>query len=397
VARIQPVPGTITVRAGTLESPFARSRDARLKSASVNWTFEAWIPASFDRLLGRGGSRFMADHPLFGRECPPPRLDVWLSDTGPDWSRIRVPTNVAVLDLRAGSRGYSESNVTLKVTLQNVDGSPLPRGRVVVETNRPGTAIHGVVQRATVDGAGVVVLSNLPPGSYRIGATASGFVPRVIASESWPANAYQEFTTQLAPGFILRGNVTDTDGAPLIGAVVGIRHAVTTNGQGYRLVNQLESTTNPFGQFELNGVPEGGAQLTASMPGYLHRGVGGQVPSPCPTNIVLQLEPTGTLEITVVDRSGRPVVPGSTGRTRAAENVFIQEADRTGVGSWGGSARIDTNSQVRFTNVPVGSYRISTQSLDSSGSAVRLPGARPQEQRVTIAAGQTNQVRLVQP
>jgi hypothetical protein len=74
---------------------------------------------------------------------------------------------------------------------------------------------------------------------------------------------------------------------------------------------------------------------------------------------VLRCVPTGTVSVQLVDQNDSP----TTGLKPGERHVRIQEAGRSGVGTWGGSSQVDGSGRCEFKNVPVGKYRLSTSEL----------------------------------
>jgi len=66
---------------------------------------------------------------------------------------------------------------------------------------------------------------------------------------------------------------------------------------------------------------------------------------------------TGTVRIQLADDEGKAVAFEKEG----AAQVFIQDATKTGIGSWGGCAAVSKNGACEFKNVPPGKYLVATR------------------------------------
>jgi len=70
--------------------------------------------------------------------------------------------------------------------------------------------------------------------------------------------------------------------------------------------------------------------------------------------------------------------------------VNIEPTTGAKVGTWGGSADVETNGTREFTGVPPGEYRITTRPNPGSSDKEYAP-----PQTVTVKAGQTADVRML--
>jgi len=97
-AKIQSPAREIVLKPGPSTNVF---HSGTAKVETFNWDMSVWVRANWDRLFGPMAPDFMRKHPDFGSVHPPLRLVVYVHEQGPDWTRIRVPTEVKVLDERA--------------------------------------------------------------------------------------------------------------------------------------------------------------------------------------------------------------------------------------------------------------------------------------------------------
>jgi hypothetical protein len=102
--------------------------------------------------------------------------------------------------------------------------------------------------------------------------------------------------------------------------------------------------------------------------------------------LTLRMVSTGNLRVQLVDANGAPQSLNSASEA----HVHIQQADKYGVGSWGGSANLGTDGAYEFKNVPPGPYFISDKPFHApaEGQVVGPPIL------VKVEAGKTNEAKL---
>ena len=180
-----------------------------------------------------------------------------------------------------------------------------------------------------------------PPGYYMLFIVNGSGVPAV-------ARILQLTTASGTTGTIV-GNVTDSSGNPLSGAVVSY-------GSG-------QASTDTNGNYALTDVPAGPVQLTASMTGHTSQTetvtvTAGQTTT-APT-FALPAVPTGSITGAVTDANNDPLA-GAT------------------VAYSGGSATTDSTGAYTFNNVPEGSVTLTAS----------LSGYQSASETVPVTAGQT--------
>ena len=159
---------------------------------------------------------------------------------------------------------------------------------------------------------------------------------------------------------------------------------------GYALPDMPSAISDDSGHFQLSGIPVGKLQLQArSADDYCRSNpkeimeVGNDAHSGSPT-CVLKMAPTGIVRVQLVDAQGKPFVPARQGEA----NVHIQDADRAGLGSWGGVGAVDINGVCEFRDVPPGRYRLSDKPFIDKGQT------EMNEIILTVKPRQINEVRL---
>ncbi|MCC5581357.1 carboxypeptidase regulatory-like domain-containing protein [Microtetraspora sp. AC03309] len=149
------------------------------------------------------------------------------------WGQGRLDAFAAVTFAPRGTTG------TLTGTVRDAVGSPVPNPTVTLTTSG--------AKRTTQGGADGSFSLRLPPGSYEITAWAFGYAPATgTATVSAGGTATRDLTLSAVPRYDVYGEVRQTGGEPLPGAVVSI------DGTPYTPV-----TTESDGTFAMFGVPVG--------------------------------------------------------------------------------------------------------------------------------------------
>lgn len=138
-------------------------------------------------------------------------------------------------------------------------------GRVVDETNQPITGAQisvipepgQILSRNSVitDRAGRFRLFNLTPGAYRLRASRLGYIANAIAD----APRYQtgeDVTITLAKGGVITGQITDGNGAPIVGVNVRVER-VAEKGAPPQFVEWHDWLTDDRGVYRVYGLPAG--------------------------------------------------------------------------------------------------------------------------------------------
>ena len=150
------------------------------------------------------------------------------------------------------------------------DGAPIARARVVaVAANaEPHVALSGADGR--------YALSNLPPGSYQITITRTGFATQIYGQRRSPEGALVTVAAAqrvadvdvalIAAGHIA-GRILDEDGTPFAGATV---EALVPRLEAGRdtLAAVASSVTDDRGEFRLYGLPPGQYYVSAADPAF---------------------------------------------------------------------------------------------------------------------------------
>lgn len=150
---------------------------------------------------------------------------------------------------------------------------PIRRARVVV-------AGGGRPHSTSTDEQGRYRITGLPPGTYRVTASKTGFVdgsfgqrrafrdgtPITLADNQQVADA----DVRLARGGVITGHVFDEDGEPLARAIVTVLRSQYVRGEKQLAPAGTPDQTDDRGQFRIYGLPPGDYYVTA-MAGGLER------------------------------------------------------------------------------------------------------------------------------
>jgi len=165
-------------------------------------------------------------------------------------SRLAVPsTGDASADDATPAPAGSLTGIVLDLASR-----ALPGAQVAVRPSS-GSGEADAVTDASTDATGRWFVADLPPGNYRVRATASGFVAAAASAKVSDATETQVETLRLAQGTTLRGIVVDSGGTGLAGATV------QTAGE--------RTTTGTDGRFEVPHVPLTPIAVEVSCPGWL--------------------------------------------------------------------------------------------------------------------------------
>jgi hypothetical protein len=366
-----------------------RGANRLVQDDGFDWSFTIWVRQSWERLFNNPGRSFATDHPDVGKPFPAPRLDVWLHAGGPDWTKTTVPAGVSIQDQRATSHGFPPgSGSVMRLTVTDYQDEPIRGAKLQIAATGDKAA---VIKEAAADAQGAILAAGIPSGTYRLSAAAPGYAPRLLEYGQYGTNDYRVFTAKLAPAAKLTGKVVDQDGHPLGKVTVRPLSLLGPDGRGYPSSQMPEAISDDTGRFQLTGVPVGKLRLAAVLANYHYRWnpdevmearEDSQASSPA---CVLRMAPTGTVRVQLVDAEGKPMALASSGGVY----VHIQEAERTGIGSWGGGAAADASGVCEFKDVPPGRYRLSDKAFPDKGQPPAI-----NEIILTVKPGQVSEGRL---
>jgi len=277
----------------------------------------------------------------------------------------------------ASKAGYHSSYVTVTVLAGSAAAANFALNEVVVPGSisgsvtsaKDGSVIVGATvtdgtRTTTTDATGRYTIANVPPGTYQVVASKSGYhnsslSVTVLAGTTALAN----FSLNEIPGSITGTVVDATTGSPIVGATVSDGSRTTT--------------ADATGRYTIANVPPGSYQVTASKAGYVSVTSAVAVVSGGTAVINFSLSPktpamwVGSIrfikngknlfiEVKVVSATG--VVPGA--------NVGLGLECSNG-DVWSFSGTTDTAGLMKFKlgKAPVGGYVTTVTSLTCSGFA----------------------------
>jgi len=180
------------------------------------------------------------------------------------------------------------------------DGAPVPGASV--SARREGAVAHALDDLLVAESAsdGRYSIQGLETGTYRVTAVAAGYRIGVAYPVELSGATVDSVDFRLERGHELRGRVIDPQGRGIAGAYVLAAPA----GAGDPL-NAASAETDINGAFRMTAPADGLLDLTALAPGWApaHRA---SVDSAGESDIVLQVGRGGSLDLRVVDASGRP-------------------------------------------------------------------------------------------
>ncbi|HUW44673.1 MAG TPA: carboxypeptidase regulatory-like domain-containing protein, partial [Dehalococcoidia bacterium] len=247
----------------------------------------------------------------------------------------------------AGKEGYESLSLTVTVLEETTAVVDFSLSQIIVlgsitgtvtdtEDGSPvaGATVSDGTRTTTTDATGEYNIANMPPGTYQVTASKSGYESSsltVTVLEGNTAVSDLSLVRIIVPGTIT-GSVTDAeDGSPVAGAVVT---------DGTRM-----TTTDATGEYTIANVPPGTYQVTASKAGYHSSSLtvtvlsGGTAIANFSLNEVIV---PGSITGSVTDvKDGSPIV-GAT----------VSDGTRTTI--------TDASGIYTVANVPPGTYQVTT-------------------------------------
>lgn len=234
-------------------------------------------------------------------------------------------------------------------------------------------------------------LTNVPPGSYVVEASAQGFAasssPRFTVSQG---QVISGITVEATKGGSITGRIVGSNGQPLKGALVSTHDNTYTDDAFTRALGDLFPTnasskkvrTNAKGNFKLSGLTPTNYQLRIQATGHsreVKKDV--LVLEDRDTDLgALQLTSGGAVGGLVVDQAGQPIVGARVTLKSDGRPASFFEARETKSSSAG---------RYSFPNVPAGSYKIMAMRSDPGDDVFGgLVDQQRSEQRVSVREGQ---------
>src|SRR5262249_99895 len=159
------------------------------------------------------------------------------------------------------------------------------------------------------------------------------------------------------------GRVADDQGQPLEGVNVQFQNVAAADGGHYEVPTSNAFKTDAEGRFHVDTLPLGTATIWVHKSGYCRPGLG--LPIKIPAN---------GLSLTM-SKSARIIITVDFGVAGRSGDFIVEMLPEGGsvVGSWGGTASIDSGNQVMFRDVPPGRYVIRGRPNPSSANQAGKP------------------------
>jgi carboxypeptidase family protein len=276
----------------------------------------------------RGRVRTSSGAPVPDAQITTGGFDIWgatFSETRSDADGSFVLAGVTPAPTRVSVRatGFASVNKTMTPGADPVDliltagasvtgivvedgDRPLDAYRIVANPVDHASRGEGTAEKSVGSTDGRFLLEDLAEGTYvlqvlvpdRAPATLSGV--RVSAGRTTDAGIIR-----VPRGGVVRGTVTDTAGAAVVGATVKA-YAPTQDAMEWS--EQFQTLSEPSGAFEIRGVPDGTRQIVAKHPEYSAADVMVEVvASKGPTEARLVLTLGGRIEGVARKRDGTPL------------------------------------------------------------------------------------------
>lgn len=180
------------------------------------------------------------------------------------YSYVYMPLAFVLLGLvSVTTSSYAQATTaTLTIVLEDPKGALVPNADVVLSNIEQGTKRSG-----TTNSEGTVVFVLIPPGTYSLTITATGFAPREVKPIVLNVNDQRELRVPLTLGALTQ-TVEIVDGAslinesPSIGTTINRQFVenIPTNGRSFQTLITLspgvvltKATVGEQGQFSVNG------------------------------------------------------------------------------------------------------------------------------------------------
>jgi len=327
----------IVVRSG-VQTSFWLGLEDKEQQHAIDWQFVVWVPKNWEH-LGNAGAGLLPP----GEEGDSPKtvLNVFVTDRI-EWESLRIPENLTVFDERLEANGIpADQGGALRGTVLDPDGNPIEGAVVTVSSE--SSELTGTSQAE-----GRFLITKIPVGNHQIVFAADGFASKA-AHWSFTATTYREFEVTLARAATVAVRVVDPQGHPLPGVGIRVANCKDQNGNHYRLAGTHQFTSDTNGEFTVSDVPQGTIKFMSRSPEYFYNPVLNEHDT-TDAPIVLKLQPTGVVQVFVLEASGKPIT------SKYMVEIAEQGAKKGAVGSWGGSANIGTDGTFTFEGIPPGKY-----------------------------------------
>lgn len=384
LAKIRAPRVELVIHDGPLHSHFLKDNKDPTADVHADWTFTVWIPASWHELFNNPRKTYAANHPNSRRPVAPPRMDVYVGGGLIDWDKIKLPKGIDITDRRAATHDVDVS----KGTVVRVDVFDMTTARPVHNATLHAAPRGGNADAKTLtakgDDDGRIELRQIPNGAYHLWIEAPGYAPRSIDSADFQTPQFYPMHTYLTAPATIRGRVVDEAGKPIAGVKVRLGQAMGVDGRGYQLPESPTDESDDQGQFAIEGVPAGYADLRAYHDGYRYPHPPELIDTPG-NDVTVRMYQTGQVKVQVLDAAGNAAAKFEGKQVI----VDMEPVGGSKVGSYGGGGNVKPDGTFTYKGVPPGDYVITARPNPSTTDRVY---AEPQT--VTVKAGETASVTV---
>jgi len=234
-------------------------------------------------------------------------------------------------------------------------------------------------------------LTNVPPGSYVVEASAQGFAasssPRFTVSQGQVING---ITVEVTKGGSITGRIVGSDGTPIKGALISTHDNTYTDDAFTRALGDLFPTnasskkvrTNAKGNFKLQGLTPTNYQIRIQASGHSREVKKDILVLEDRDNDLgaIQLSSGGSVGGLVVDQAGGYIVGARVTLKADGRPASHFEARET---------KSSSNGRYSFPNVPAGNYKVMAMRSDPGDDVFGgLVDQQRSETRVSVREGQ---------
>lgn len=244
---------------------------------------------------------------------------------------------------------------------------------------------------------GEFTLTDVPPGSYVVEASARGFAAsfsqRFIVSQG---QSLSGITVEAGRGGTLKARVVDSNGNPIQGALVSTHDNDWTDDAFTRALGAEYPTnatakkvrTNKNGRFKITGLSPTTYQIRIQAQGHsrlVKREV--SVIESRDTDLgTLRLTTGGGVSGLVVDQAGRPIVSARVTLRIDGRRVAVFEPRDT---------KSSSSGKYSFPNIPAGNYKITAMRSNPGDNIFGgIVDQKRSEQRVSVREGQVAKIDM---
>jgi protocatechuate 3,4-dioxygenase beta subunit len=247
---------------------------------------------------------------------------------------------------------------TIAGRVVDAEGSAVEEAQVTAQAEGESRGPGGYHGARADEGDGRFLIPDVAPGTYELGARASGRGEAARAGvRVAPGRTTDVGTLALARGGTVQGVVVDSEGRGIPGATV---HA---DRDANRRTGELETQTGSTGAFELTGVPIGPVHVSARHLSYAASApvVAEVDPEKENSPVRIVLARGGRVEGRALHRDGRPFTGG---------RVHAWSLDGRGSGGGWEAAPIDGDGSFVMEHVPAGRMKLDLMAFTPSSPMV---------------------------